>query len=489
MKDISRTVPVRQRRVSKIWLLIPHHYVSLSFFTHLPKTIGRKGFKMLEYVQGTLFGGRYRIVKGIGAGGMGAVYLATDPRFDDFEVALKVLYPGIVKTPELKERFKNEIIASYKILHRNVVRPYEYFDEDGQQAYVMEYVKGQDLYSRLEEGALDIDQAIDVLYQIAAGLDAIHAAGILHRDLKPENIFLTGDGEVKIGDFGVVRLRRANGTVTQDGMLVGTPKYLAPEYIETGNCDNRSDLYALGVIAYEVVTGKSPFRSKSSGSLMMERFQNQVPPIKDVRPECPEGLIRIIEKAMALSPENRYQSAAEMRTDFGLMRKGEQPCYAVGETPKEVVEVERLKNLKMVHVIPEVKLNVEEKKKPIWPYVVIGLSALAVLLAVILWIFATGKFSHEELVMENGTYNGAIKVDEKYQSITIYKKASSTSVSIKGMPCGRVKLNSENRFKCGDGIYELSLEYATPKKVGGDFIDLNTGIEHGWNAEKEERSK
>ena len=146
---------------------------------------------MLELQSGSDFGGRYKVIRCIGSGGMGAVYLATDPRYRDFEVALKVLYPGIIKTPEARERFRTEIIASYKIPHRNIVRAYEYFDEENVQAYAMEFVSGGDLQVHMRDGDIDLDAAVDILRQAAAGLEAIHRQGIMHRDLKPANIFIS----------------------------------------------------------------------------------------------------------------------------------------------------------------------------------------------------------------------------------------------------------------------------------------------------------
>ncbi|RMD87581.1 MAG: serine/threonine protein kinase, partial [Candidatus Dadabacteria bacterium] len=207
---------------------------------------------------GTIFGQRYEIIRCLGSGGMGVVYLACDTEYRDFLVALKLLYPGIVDSPEARERFRNEIVASYRVNHKNVVRAFEYFDSDEYQAYAMEYIAGGDLADLMEgispDNPLPEKKIADILFQISSGLNAIHSQGILHRDLKPENILLTPDGVVKINDFGVARLK-GSITLTAVGAMVGTPKYVSPEYIESGHCDQRSDIYAVGIIGYELLTG------------------------------------------------------------------------------------------------------------------------------------------------------------------------------------------------------------------------------------------
>ncbi|MCB0339876.1 MAG: serine/threonine protein kinase, partial [Bdellovibrionales bacterium] len=231
---------------------------------------------MIGLDPGHLVGGRYEVIRCVGAGGMGAVYLACDPNYREFLVALKILYPGIIKSPETRERFRNEIVASYRVNHKNVVRAYEYFDEGDIQAYAMEYIDGGDLSEWIldEDGnlhALPLEDVVRILHQIACGIEAIHAAGIVHRDLKPENILLTKDGVAKISDFGVARLS-GGISLTAVGAMVGTPKYVSPEYVELGECDHRGDLFAVGIMGFELLTGRTPFHAESRVSVMMERF-------------------------------------------------------------------------------------------------------------------------------------------------------------------------------------------------------------------------
>jgi len=277
---------------------------------------------MLGLEAGSIFGKRYEIIKYLGAGATGSVYLACDREHRSFQVALKVLYPGVLSSPHSLARFRQEIIASYSINHINIVRAYEYFDEATLQAYAMEYVDGGDLLSRMVKERIDQETATNILAQISAGLAAIHEKGIVHRDLKPANILLSSDSTIKISDFGVARLT-GSATLTNNGSTVGTPKYLAPEYIQTGECDHRGDLYALGVIGYEMIAGVSPFKADTPISIMVERFKQQQAPLLQLVPNCNPELVRIIEKSMAFDVNSRYQSASELYQDLLRLQLGD----------------------------------------------------------------------------------------------------------------------------------------------------------------------
>lgn len=258
---------------------------------------------------------------------MGAVYLACDPLEEDFKVALKVLNPGQAQNSTAKERFRNEITASYKITHPNVVKAYEYFDAADVQAYAMEFVDGGDLLQRMNAGVPSVAETLDILRQTADALGAIHAAGIIHRDLKPENILLTRTGAVKITDFGVARLKDAR-TLTSAGSMVGTPKYLAPEYIEIGECDTRGDIFALGVIAYELLSGEAPFGNETNPAKMLERLQRPPARLSTQVKDLPAGLEAIVMEAMETKVSKRYQTARLLVEDIEAVQRGEMPKHA-----------------------------------------------------------------------------------------------------------------------------------------------------------------
>ena len=264
---------------------------------------------------GTVIGGKYEVVKCLGSGSMGLVYACRNRVLGQI-VAVKVLFPEVASDKVASARFKNEILASYEVSHPNVVRAYEYITERDLVAYTMEYVGGGDLASKLgAEERIPIQEIIKLLSQMAAGCQAIHDAGIVHRDLKPENILLTSEGNVKIADFGIAR-NRHGPKLTEHGGVVGTIDYVAPEYMLKSQVDWRSDIYALGILAYEMVAGESPFKGDSVYATMTKRLKTDPDPPSKFRPESPSELDRIILKAMQREPENRYQAAIEMFADL-----------------------------------------------------------------------------------------------------------------------------------------------------------------------------
>ncbi|MEN9846233.1 MAG: hypothetical protein RIS36_1380 [Pseudomonadota bacterium] len=265
---------------------------------------------------GTVIGGKYEIVRCLGSGSMGSVYACKNQVLQGQIVAMKVLFPEVASDKVAAARFKNEILASYEVSHPNVVRAYEYLTENDFVAYTMEYVGGGDLASKLgSDRMIPIDEIVRLLSQMSAGCQAIHDAGIVHRDLKPENILLTAEGNVKIADFGIAR-NRHGPKLTEHGGVVGTIDYVAPEYMLKSQVDWRSDIYALGILAYEMVSGESPFKGESVYATMTKRLKTDPAPPSSLRAECPPELDRIILRAMQRDPESRYQAAVEMFRDL-----------------------------------------------------------------------------------------------------------------------------------------------------------------------------
>jgi serine/threonine protein kinase len=265
---------------------------------------------------GTVIGGKYEVVKCLGSGSMGLVYACRHRELQGQLVAVKVLFPEVAEDKVACARFKNEILASYGVSHPNVVRAYEYLSDRDLVAYTMEYVGGGDLAEKLgDHERLSIPEIVRLLGQMAAGCQAIHDAGIVHRDLKPENILLTSDGMVKIADFGIAR-NRHGPKLTEHGGVVGTIDYVAPEYMLKSQVDWRSDIYALGILAYEMVTGEAPFKGDSVYATMTKRLKTDPAAPSSLRSECPAELDQIILKAMRRDPEDRYQSSLEMFSEL-----------------------------------------------------------------------------------------------------------------------------------------------------------------------------
>ncbi|MBL7662550.1 serine/threonine protein kinase [bacterium] len=256
---------------------------------------------------------RYEIVDIIGEGAMGTVYLCRRKDLDDRVFTLKALRPDIASDLTIAERFRNEVMAAFDVSHKNIVRAYDYINEDGLVAYTMEYVEGGDLANYLlsQTDRIPVKNAIDIMMEIAEGTEALHQAGIIHRDLKPENVLLSKEGHVKISDFGISIIGNKKRQ-TQTGSLVGTVNYLSPEYLLEGKVDKRSDIYAIGVIAYELLTKKHPFPGDSMFQSMKKQVDATFDPPRKLRPDCPMILESIILKCLRINPDDRYQSCAEI---------------------------------------------------------------------------------------------------------------------------------------------------------------------------------
>ena len=271
----------------------------------------------LSLQPGAVIASRYEVVKCLGTGSMGMVYACRKRGAPGSAmVAVKVLFPDLSQDNKNQAaRFRNEIFAAYGVNHPNVVKAWEYIRDGDIIAYSMEFVSGGDLATKLgrAETPMDIPSIVKLLSQMCAGVQAIHDAGIVHRDLKPENILLTKEGDVKIADFGIARLELASSRkLTEHGGVVGTIDYVAPEYLLSSQIDARADIYAVGILGYEMITGESPFRGETIYDTMWKRIKSDPPPPSHVRSECPVKLDAIILRAMARAPEDRFQTARDM---------------------------------------------------------------------------------------------------------------------------------------------------------------------------------
>lgn len=275
-----------------------------------------------ELQPGFVIADRYEVIKCLGNGSMGAVYACKHKELSGHIIAAKVLFPEVANDKVSAQRFRNEIFASYGVSHPNVVRAYEYIKEKGIVAYTMEYVNGGDLADCLRDPAklLPINRIIEILIQMTAGVQAIHESGIIHRDLKPENILLTKSGDVKIADFGIARTERGP-RLTEHGGVVGTIDYVSPEYMLNSQVDYRSDIYAMGVLAFEMITGVTPFREETVYDTMVARLKKDVEPPSNQRNDCPHEFDDIVLNALKRDPKERYQTAKEFHEDLVDLQK------------------------------------------------------------------------------------------------------------------------------------------------------------------------
>jgi len=260
---------------------------------------------------GTMLGGRYQLLRVLGQGGMGAVYQARDQELGRI-IALKVIRPELAGNPSILQRFKQELILSRNVTHKNVVRIYDMGEADGTKFITMEYVEGEDLRSMLaRDGKIAPQKSVEIVQQICRALDAAHAEGVIHRDLKPQNVMLEPQGRVVVMDFGLARSLEAPG-MTQTGTLVGTLEYMSPEQAMGAELDQRSDLFAVGLIFFELLTGKVPYKADTGIATLMKRTHERAIPASDVDIGVPKSLSVIVAKCLEREPTQRFQSAQDV---------------------------------------------------------------------------------------------------------------------------------------------------------------------------------
>jgi serine/threonine protein kinase len=266
-------------------------------------------------LSGRTLSGRYEILDRLGQGGMGQVYHARDVLLGRL-VALKVLWPHLAASEAAQERFRREARAAARLNHPAVVAVYDHGADEDLQFLVMEHVEGRTLKEMLaEEGPLTPDRAVAVAIGLADALAAAHAAGIVHRDIKPGNVIVCSDGSVKVMDFGIARAVTAE-TVSETAAVVGTAAYLSPEQAAGGRVDARTDLYALGVVLYEMLVGEPPFTGETPVAVAYKHLHDEPLPPSERSPGIPRPLDRIVARAMAKDPDERYGSAEDMRQDL-----------------------------------------------------------------------------------------------------------------------------------------------------------------------------
>ena len=277
--------------------------------------------------------GPYEILSAIGAGGMGEVYRARDTRLER-TVAIKVLPPHLADRAELRERFEREARTIASLNHPHICTLHDIGHQDGTDYLVMEYLEGETLAERLNKGSLPLEQVLQYAIEIADALDKAHRRGITHRDLKPGNIMLTKSG-TKLLDFGLAKLQPAPATplsqlhtgrdaITAEGTILGTLQYMAPEQVEgkTEQIDARTDIFAFGVVVYEMATGKKAFQGKTRASIMAKILESEPPSISSLQPMTPPALDRVVKRCLAKEPDNRWQTASDLSESLKWIAEG-----------------------------------------------------------------------------------------------------------------------------------------------------------------------
>ncbi|MDO4912362.1 MAG: Stk1 family PASTA domain-containing Ser/Thr kinase [Lactobacillus sp.] len=410
--------------------------------------------------KGYLLGERYRILETLGEGGMANVYLAEDIILKQ-KVAVKMLRLDLARDIHTVERFKREALATSELSHPNIVSVLDVnVETDGQPYMVMEYVSGPDLKTYImTHNPIPLTETIEIMDQILSAMSLAHRRGVIHRDLKPQNILMDNRGKIKIADFGIaVALNQSS--VTQTNSIIGSVHYMSPEQTRGGMATKQSDIYSLGVILYELLTGQVPFSGESAMAVALKHAQEKVPTIRKNHPEITQALENVVLKAMSKNPANRYATIDEMRRDLDTSldpkRIGEAPFVEPSPNNEETMIIPALKkeDLAQEAVVNSKKpeqLSTSVKKHKYW-WAFMGLAGL---LIVALFVFASWN-SKQMVTVPDLTNQTKAEARSRLKSV--------------GLRMGEVSYKTSSKYSAGKVL--SSLPSAGSKIARGKSVDI-----------------
>jgi eukaryotic-like serine/threonine-protein kinase len=273
----------------------------------------------------TLIAGRYELGDRLGFGGMSTVHLAFDRRLER-QVAVKLLAEHLADDQQFVSRFRREALAAARLVHPNIVQVFDFGldEQSGRHFIVMEYIRGKSGAELLrEQGQLAVDESLVIVEEACRGLEHAHRHGVVHRDVKPGNLLRSDEGVVKLADFGIAKAGDAVSRITQVGSVLGTAAYLSPEQAAGEEATPRSDIYSLGVVTYQLISGRLPYEAQSLTELALKQQREHPPPLDQLEPEIPHGLAQAVSRALEMEPERRPQSAEEFRNELQAGARGQ----------------------------------------------------------------------------------------------------------------------------------------------------------------------
>ena len=346
----------------------------------------------MERLSSTVLSGRYRLESKLGSGGMSTVYLALDEVLDR-PVAVKLLHREISEEADQLERFRREARSAARLSHPNLVGVIDAGEDDGRPYIVFEYIDGRTLKRRIQdEGPLPVDEAVAYGIEIGRGLTAAHARKLVHRDVKPQNVLIDPDGRAKVTDFGIARSLESKG-LTATGRVLGTTDYVSPEQAMGEDVDERSDVYSLGVVLYEMLTGDVPFQAETQVGVAMKHVNEPMPDVQAKRPEVSAVVASVVDRATTKDPRDRYNSVAEMVRD--LEQTLEVEAARRGGTTGEATSV--------LDSVPKSRRRLRRRRP--WIGIAMGIIGIALIVAAVIF---GGK--HLDLGGDNGTPAGASEI-------------------------------------------------------------------------------
>ena len=436
---------------------------------------------------------RYEVIKSIGEGGMANVYLAHDLILDR-DVAVKVLRGDLAGDEKFVRRFQREALAASSLSHPNIVEMYDVGEDNGTYYIVMEYIDGKTLKQLIKKrGALTISECIDIMVQLTDGIDHAHASYIIHRDLKPQNIMIQDNGEIKITDFGIA-MALNNTQLTQTNSVMGSVHYLPPEQASGKGATVKSDIYSMGILFYELLTGTLPFRGDNAVEIAFKHIKNDIPSIKESNPSIPQSIENIVLKATAKNPKNRYSNAKEMHDDLltalnedriNEARIGFKYPEHEGEIEKSDLIASSEENNKGPELIDD--LDDETSKSSIVLWILSGIFIIIILALVCVFLIYPSVAKVPDVVIPNVSGMTVIEAEQALQKLGFEVATKIETVGDEEIEKGLVVKTSPSigrTVKKGTEIilYESigKVAYVIENYVGKNYIEVKTILENNY---------